>query len=258
MIPKGQEAPSVQNATNTHHLNRKRNHPPKKINETKTTANPAHLRNQRRDGERARLQTTEGERRHTTTEKNPPEKPAGIAEKVPAMIEEHSEVNLQTTERNDKRNLTVGEKKMKSMIKNQKTTMRDMRKKLQSERNETTMKKRNDPKIEVCQGPDAMPPPNTERGRPIKKRITLKKRAKSPQRTTEIQENILRPNLNQSHPQKRQRKKNPKVKIVITKSAVHRQLKEINEGEAHRQSTDEMIHPRRKANRINTNLIRNP
>lgn len=41
MIPKGQEAPSVQNATNIHQQNPKRNLHPKKINETetKTTAN---------------------------------------------------------------------------------------------------------------------------------------------------------------------------------------------------------------------------
>lgn len=57
------------------------------------------------------------------------------------MIDEHSEVNLQKTEGNDRRNLTVGETEMKSMIKKQKTIMRDMKKKLQSEGNEKTMKK---------------------------------------------------------------------------------------------------------------------
>lgn len=141
MIPKGQEAPSVQNATNAHRLNPKRNHHPKKISETKATVNPARPRNLKRDEEGARLQNIEGERRPTTTEKNLPEKPAGIAETIPAMIDEHREVNLQTIEKNDKRNPTLGEKEMKGMIKNQKTTMRDMRKKLQSEGSEKTMKK---------------------------------------------------------------------------------------------------------------------
>lgn len=255
MIPKGQEALSVQNATNAHHLNPKRNHHPKKINETKTTANPARLRNQKSDGERARLQSIERGRRPITTEKNLPEKPAEIAEKTPATIGEHNEVNLQPRERNDKRNLTIGEKEMKGMIKKQKATKRDMKKKRQSEGSEKTMTKLNDTKTEACQGPGATPPPSTERGLPLKKLITAKKCAKSPPKTIEIQENILHPNLNQSHPQKRQLKKNPKVKIGITKSAVHRLLKEINAGEAHRQKTDEMFHLQRKVNRINTNPI---
>lgn len=141
MIPKGQEVPSVQNATNAHHLNPKWNHQPKKINETKTTVNPVHPRNQKRDDERAHLQNIEKERRPTTTEKNLPEKPVGIAEKIPAMTDDHREVNLQTIEKNDKRNLAVGEKKMTGMIKKQKTTTRDMRTKLQSEGSEKIMKK---------------------------------------------------------------------------------------------------------------------